>query len=52
MTDFENKQKQTSYSINPIVFEGGVKCQMILAHMGAGKSHASIDFIKSDAAAA
>ena len=50
MEPYVDKYKRNLHSIKPIVFEGGVKCQIINAHMGAGKSHASLKFIKADAA--
>ena len=47
MRTYEKKDEPgvTCYSIHPIKFDPGVKCVMINAHCGAGKSHASNDWI-------
>ena len=51
MDPYVDKHGRNLHSIKPITFEKWIKCQIINAHMGAGKSHASIKFIKADAEA-
>ena len=43
-----NEKNPSLRSINEIIFETGVRCIAIAAHMGSGKSHAAVELVKAD----
>ena len=45
---FNEKTGQWMSSINPIIFQDGVRCIAIASHMGSGKSKASLKMLKAD----